>query len=215
MRKLLICPYFGELPSWMDKWQERVEARLVPAGYTILLDTDEARFRQRVKDRLEIECPPMAGTGKIWDYRPTFGVLYEEEIAQTKAGYWGHTDFDVVFGNVEHFWPDELIDESDLISDHPYYVCGPWTLYRFGSGVSRLFEWAGNWREILEDPTPSGWIETAYTEMLHGSQFRYNLTLHHAYLDPSNLCIEADGRLMHGSREIPFFHFRRTKEWPL
>ena len=63
--KVLICPYFGALPSWYEHWLRNTE-RMLRHGYDFLFDTDEADFQKRVKRTLGIECPPMTGTGRFW-----------------------------------------------------------------------------------------------------------------------------------------------------
>jgi hypothetical protein len=200
----------------MDAWRQNVAERLEPQGYYVLIESDEGAFRERAYRTLGVKVPPMYGTGKVWDYRPALGEMYAEEIGRGGFDYWGHTDFDIVYGRVERFWPDELIEQFDLITDHPDYVCGPWTLYRCDSDIHQLYARHKDWFSELERPKPSGWIETGFTELLrhHGAYYKTAFHLHHAWNEP-RLLTTLDGALIHIDREVSFFHFRRTKKWPL
>ncbi len=106
IKKLFICPYFGTLPSWFDSYLANIEL-LKPLGYDWHVTTNLKLFRERVGDILGIQCPIVPGTGKVWDYRPALGVLFAEEVKG--YDYWGHTDFDCVYGRVDRFVGDEFL----------------------------------------------------------------------------------------------------------
>jgi hypothetical protein len=210
IRKLLICPYFGDLPPWMPAYLANVRQAL--PSFEMLIDTDEAAFRQRVRDKLRIDCPPMSGTGKIHDYRAAFATLYADEIHG--FDFWGHTDFDVIYGRVQHFMPDERLAEIDIHSDHWSYLCGPWTLYRNTPTLARVFMETPAWREELRDPRPSGWVETGYTELVNETGLRVLYEFNHGYQHPDTLETGEDGGLLERDREVSFFHFRHSKRYP-
>lgn len=180
-----------------------------PRGYDILLTTNLELFKKRVKERLGIECPIVSGTGKIWDFRCAFGVLFAEEL----KGYewYGHTDFDVVFGRVDQWVTDEFLKDLDVHSNHSTYVCGAWTLYRNTPEVNELFKKSPRWKEIMENPTPTGWVEQEYSRLLENSGLRFAYTFWQGF-DDINF---KDGKLFEGDREIMMNHFRRTKIYPV
>jgi len=230
LKKILITPYFGKFPEWMDKF-------LPPDGYSWLLDTNLESFKQRVKDKLGIDYPGSWGESKIWDYRCALGLLYEEEIKW--FGYWGTMDFDIVFGDVNKFFPDEELKELDVWSNHDTYVAGFWSLYRNCKEVNELFLKHPQWKEILENPTAIGWVEDKYSRLLEESGLRYKYSgdlQGDPYRPPFKLKKENDklsqlitignGTLGVSGRtkfyyepaewfEIPMLHFRRSKIWPL
>lgn len=202
----MICPYFGELPEWFDKFE-------LPRGYTLLLDQDLESFKERVKEKLGIEYPGLPGTGKVWDYRCALGYLYEEEI----KGYdfWGHVDFDVVFGNVDKYVPDELLNDLDLYSTHNTYVCGCFSLYRNSPEVNHLFL-RGDWYENMIGEDPTGWVEESYSRLLERSGLKYLYTFNQGnpWTDVPNV-VKIGGRLFQDDKEIMLFHFRHSKKWPI
>jgi hypothetical protein len=214
--KVLICPYFGEQPEWMDHYWKNAQ-RLESLGYDFLLDTDEEDFRDRVNRILGIECPKMTGTGNIWDFRPALGELYAEEI----KGYewWGHTDFDCVYGRVENWITEEFLEDLDIHSNHRDYICGFWTLYRNCAAVNELFYSAENWKHWMESGVPSGWAETEFTAVVDAFHQSGEINRKYTFWQTKDLNnydkIHWDGdKLMEGNEEIAMLHFRRTKQYP-
>lgn len=178
-------------------------------GFDFLIDTDLPSFMERVNEKLGVRCPITPGSAKIHDYRATFGELYAEAIED--YDFWGHTDFDCVFGRAEHFYTDEVMEDLDVLTDCNDYVCGPWTLYR--PKVASAFREYEGWKEILEEPHASGWVEDRYTWLLNRMDLRIQYRQRHAYTDVGLL--KREGReLTHSGEEIPFFHFRYSKSWP-
>ncbi len=218
IKKLIICPYFGDMPPWMDEFIDNYEATLKPNGYDLLIDTDLEGFKERVRKNLLIEYPGLPGTGKVWDYRCTLGYLYWNELAD--YDYWGHMDFDVVFGDVNAFLPDSKLETLDVYSTHHEYVCGCFSMYKNSLPVKCLFMRQPNWGEFLNKPEPNGWVETDFSRLLERSGLKY------AYEFPQGnpWTIEPILTLKNNKlyqyigtewREIMLFHFRHSKKWPL
>jgi hypothetical protein len=219
LKKLLICPYFGPFPEWMDLFIADFMRTMQPQGYSILIDTDLPAFKERVKNKLGIDCPIVRGTGKVWDYRGSFGVLYSEEIKG--FDFYGHCDFDVVWGNISKFVPDSLLETLDVYSSHNEYVCGAFSLYRNHPFVNNLFMQYPMWKDHLDSPEPTGWIEQSYSRTLELSGLRYKYDLSpqgNPFTDTPNLKKEGDLLFQVtalGWKEVGLFHFRRSKRWPL
>lgn len=214
--KLLLCPYFGEFPPWMDLFIANF-ARMGLLGYDILIDRDENGFRERVRDKLDIECPPMWGTGKIWDYRPALGMLYSTEI--TQYDFWGHIDFDIVLGRVDQFVTDEFLDGLDMHSNHDAYVNGCWSLYRNNGLMRTLFGGHPTWRWELECPEPTGWAETSYSQVMlreeANGRLRKAWTQWQVFKveDLAEVHWEGDRLMLRGEEQM-MAHFRRSKQYP-
>lgn len=214
IRKLLICPFFGPLPEWIELWEENVVRALQPFGYDVLRDHDLEGFQDRVAEILGVECPIVPGEGKIHDYRCAFGLLYADELQGFDM--WGHTDFDMVYGRITHFLPDQTLARLDQFSNHPTYVSGPLSLYRNDEQMATLFQRHPDWRSILEDSTTTGWVEKEYSELVFDA---WDLRRQWSNFQTRNLdsfdTVHFDGdRLMEGNREVMVAHFRRTKEYP-
>jgi len=217
--KCMIVPYFGEYPPWMNLWMRNTE-RMCKHGYDFLFDTDETDFKKRVWRKLGIECPPMYGTGRIWNYRPALGVLYEDEIADFE--FFGWTDFDMVYGRVENWYTDDELASVDIHSCHDDYISGPWTLMRNTPVVANLFRRTDEWIGRMEgDDYAHGWAEKGYTEIVDRAHAegvvvrKYAKWQTRSQDDFSTCVVHEDGRLTEGGEERCLLHFRRVKQYPV
>lgn len=209
-KKLFIMPYFGDLPEWIEKYE-------VPKGYDMLVDTDYEGFKRRVKDKLGIDYPGLPGTGKVWDYRGALGCLYQEELKDYE--FWGHTDFDCVYGDVDKWVSEDFLKDLDIHSNHGTYMNGCWSLYRNTKEVNELFMKA-DWKRYMALPEANGWVEGEYSRQVENSGLRYLYTFWQGNpYDSEPQLKKEDGKLyqmINGEwQEIMMFHFRRSKKWPL
>lgn len=206
LKKMMITCFFGTLPNWMDKYEP-------PAGYDFLLITDLEDFNTRIKETLQVESPVVSGTGKPWDFRPALGLLYRDKL----EGYdwWGHTDLDCIYGDVENWVSDDFLDGLDIHSNHATYMCGPWSLYRNIEVVNTLFL-LSDWEKYMLDPEPNGWVEEEFSRAVERSGLRYKYTFWQGnpWAENPNLKKE-NGKLYQDGEEIMMFHFRKSKTWPI
>ena len=56
---------------------------------------------------------------KIADFRPTFGLCFQEYIKD--YDFWGGCDLDIVFGNIRKYIPDSVLDHYDKIFEHGHF----------------------------------------------------------------------------------------------
>lgn len=204
----MITPYFGQLPEWMNNYQP-------PDGYRWLLDMDYEGFKQRVKEKLGINYTGYPSNGKVWDFRCALGVLYEQEIKG--FDYWGHTDFDCVYGDTEKWVSDDFLSSLDVHSNHHSYVNGCWSLYKNDPEVNNLFR-EGPWKENMDNYNVTGWVEQEYSRVLEASGLRYAYTFWQGWPYTADPKITKSGNnLYQDGEEIMMFHFRRSKAngWPI
>lgn len=217
MRALLICPWFGPRPPWWEHYIGEI-LRLNTIGYDLITPSNVASFAARARDVLGVEAPIIEGGSKIHDYRPALGLMYAPVIFEGGYQWWGHTDLDCVYGRLDRFVTEDKLAACDVYSDCAHdYLSGPLTLYRVGA-TERLFQCVPDWRFQLERPQTSGWVETSFSDACR-AEARVTVENHHAWKDPWQLERLDDGTLLHGQRnkqrEIAYYHFRNTKEWPL
>lgn len=216
IKKLFIICWFGPYPEELNRWVANMEY-LKPYGYDYLIFSNLKLFEQRVREKLGIEPFIIEGTGKPWDYRGALGVLFEDEIKG--YDYWGHTDFDCVYGDVNSFMPDTELVKYDIWSNHHNYICGPWTLYRNTETVNNIFRQCPDWKERMEEPKATGWVEAGFSEMvdkLHEEGKINRLYTFWQGYDPNiDFYIEfKDGKLYDGDASIMMFHYNRRKRLP-
>lgn len=181
-------------------------------GYDFLMERDLDSFKKRVRVRLGIKCPIVPGTGKVHDYRAVLGYLYDGELEG--YGWWGHTDFDCVYGRIDNFITDDFLKDVDIYSNHWSYICGPWSLYRNTLEVNNIFREYPDWKEKLIHPETNGWVEQEFTREVNASSLRVKYQLLHTY-GAQDMVRMKDGKLIVNGKESMLHHFRRTKMWPL
>ena len=216
LKKIMLCPYFGEFPPWFDLFIADFNQTMKPQGYEWLLDTDLPSFKRRVKEKLGIEYPGIRGSGKVHDYRCALGLLYEEELKG--FNYWGTMDFDMCFGQVNKWFPDEMISQYDLVSNHDTYISGPFSLYKNTTEINKLFLKAFDWKQYLIYPESNAWVEGEFSRLLEcsGLHYKYMSEQGNPWCKGLNLK-KVNGRLYQDGEEIPMLHFRHFKQggWPL
>lgn len=213
LRKLMITPFYGDLPPWFDKFVSNFEATLAKQGYDWLRTHDLDDFNKRCINTFDFQSPIISGSPKVWDYRCALGLLYADYLEG--YDYWGHMDFDMVFGEVSAWFPDEEIKKVELWSNHHSYVNGCFSLYRNSTKVNCLFKKIPNWERILQSPVTTGWVEKEYSQQVQRDlNYRYSFHQGWPYTTEPNLYFR-DGRLYQDGEQIAMFHFRRSKRFPL
>jgi len=208
LKRVLICPFFGPLPPWFNKFE-------IPKNYHIIIDTDLNDFKLRVKQKLGIEYPGVWGSGKIHDYRCTLGLLYQEEIKS--YDYWGTVDLDMCFGEVDKWFPDEMINQYDVVSNHDTYVSGPFSLYKNTQEVNELF-FKVDWKKYLINPESNAWVENEFSRLLEQSGLKFKYMSEQGNPWCKNLNLKKENEILYQDGiPIAMFHFRHFKHlgWPL
>lgn len=108
---LIIC-YFGKFPSYFSlflescRWNSNIDwliitddhtsykyPKNVHVKYSSLLEIEKLA-KNKIGDWINLKRPY-----KLCDFRPAFGLLFQEDIKDYK--YWGHCDIDVIWGNLQ------------------------------------------------------------------------------------------------------------------
>ena len=216
MRKILISPFFGKLPPWIEEYKRNCEA-LKRYGWDFFIFDDLDLFTQLIKDKLGINPNIQEGTCKASDFRPALGLILEDQL----RGYdfWGHTDLDCVYGRLDKFISSPFLVTCDIYSNDIGHMCGPMSLYRNTDKINHLFQEYPNWQKLMEDPTHHAFDEKGMSQVIrHHPELRV-LYRHWEGKNPniiSRLHYE-NGSLFDGKDEIMYFHFNRLKPktWPL
>lgn len=172
----------------------------------------------------------------VSDYYPAYGHILQGYIEG--FGYWGHTNWDMVYGRLDHFIPDEKLAECDIWSDDVDAINGIFCFYANNERVNNLFRRVPDWQHCFTTHEPCAFDEHRMTlavremrgEICFGCPRYFPF---HSYdrlpqhRPTPQLYMEPDGALIeryedplaqpkrHYGREIMAFHFSRTKRWPL
>ncbi len=134
-RICIIGVYFGTFPKYFKLWLNSCKYN---DTIDFLIITDQhihsyprnlkiknmtfVEFKNLVEKKFDFKIS-LERPYKICDYRPAFGLIFEEFL----KGYdfWGHCDFDMIFGDLRKYFTDELLSNYDKI-----LTLGHLSLYR-------------------------------------------------------------------------------------
>jgi len=75
---------------------------------------------------------------KLCDFKPAYGFLFPDIVE--KYDFWGHSDVDIIFGEIRNFLDAKLLNSYDYISIRDDYTTGCFSLYRNTEYVNTLFK---------------------------------------------------------------------------
>ena len=154
-----IIPYFGSLPNYFPAWlnscrqnptidfflfTDQMIDNAIPENVHII-----AISFQEVKDLLQAQFEFPIGLSKpykLCDYKPVYGAAFADWV--DKYDFWGHCDIDLVWGNIRHFFTEELLSSYDRILNQ-----GHCSIYRNTEKVNRYYRTLDpmgcmNWRTV-------------------------------------------------------------------
>ena len=122
-RICVIGVYFGTLPQYFDLWLKSAEYN---TNIDFLIFTDchyknlpqNVRFVESNLEKIKTKIESVLGRTvelskpyKCCDYRPCYGLVFSEYL--NGYDYWGHCDFDMIFGDIESFMKRFHYEEYD------------------------------------------------------------------------------------------------------
>lgn len=261
MKKVFLQAMFGSPHSWIQDYMDHV-ARLEEFGWHWMiftpnrLETPSKNVRIVPMTLAEFDVLVEKHTGVyvgnfldgknlpsklISDFYCAFGQIFQDYIRD--YDYWGITNFDIVYGRLDRYLPDSLIDAYEIWSDDATpAINGIFTLFRNEHRVNNLFREVPGWEDCFRIHRPMAFDEIRMTAAMqkvekegklawgyprHFPLHSYDRLVMH---QPSpRLYFEEDGALIewyedrthppstkrHYGRELFCFHFSRTKRWPI
>lgn len=173
----------------------------------------------------------------VSDYYPAYGQIFQDYIRGFQ--FWAHTNWDMVYGRLDHYIPDETLENCDIWTDDVGAINGILTIYRNRWSINNLFRYVPNWKESFVTHEATGFDEIQMTRALKTITEETNARIlcppyfpFHSYdrliqhQPKPNIYFEKDGALIERfedsraargfyGREIMTFHFSRTKQWPI
>lgn len=149
----------------------------------------------------------------IYDYWPTFGYLFSEYLKGYE--YWGHTCFDLVYGDLNKWFGDL---DCDIFGNDPDAICGPFSLYKNTPEISRLFMEVPNWKELLGSTQNDRPFDEYYmTECVRKARDEGRINFKSGFYQDHGFEYDLKQKgikLFNYGKEIAMFHFNRGKIWP-
>ena len=140
-----IIPYFGKLPNYFPLFLKSCEKN---REYNWLIFTDDLenyrypnnvtkifmqfdKMIEIIEDKFQFKTN-ITSPHKLCDFKPAYGFLFEEYI--TEYEFWGFCDVDVIFGNLDDFLTDNLLEKYDK-----FFTLGHLTIFRNEKQNNRIF----------------------------------------------------------------------------
>jgi hypothetical protein len=168
----VFCVYFGPLPSYFPLWRNSL-ARSSSVDWFLITDqiTDttkseknftavimsKSEFSQFMSDRLGISLV-LRKPYKVCDWRPAFSCLLEFTPNPELYDFWGHSDMDLIVGDIDSFLSSPGVKNYDRVFDQ-----GHFSLYRNREDVNRLYQSvrSQDWRTVFQSEEHFGFDEHA------------------------------------------------------
>ena len=139
----VIGVYFGKLPNYFGLWKKSAEKNknvdfLIATDQIItdlpenirIISIDLKKMELLAALKLGIPNISIKRPYKCCDFKPVYGLIFQDYISQYK--YWGHCDFDMIFGDLSSFFEKYRLEDYDK-----FLTLGHLTMYR-------------NTREVME-----------------------------------------------------------------
>lgn len=226
LKKVFLQTQFGSPHPWTEQYFENVKT-LEPYGWSMKVFTPNA-----LRSSGNIEIIPMnvqefddllfertgvrvgnyltsAGVPAkvVSDFYPAYGQIFQEYIRD--IDFWAHTNWDMVYGRLDHFVPDQLLEQSDIVSDDVNAINGIFCLYRNSEHVNNLFRRVPRWADSFSAHSPDAFDEIQMTwavrKLAAAGEVRFSYPPYFGYhsydrliqhVPEPNLYFEPDGALI-------------------
>lgn len=167
----MIMPYFGRWPNWFELFMETCKHN-PNIDWLFFTDCGEPenkcgnvkfvkmtleKFRTQASKKLKLDIN-LKRPRKLCDIRPAYGVIFDDYL----KGYdfWGHSDVDVMYGDIRKFLPDDVLANYDILTMfgregskrtgcYKERISGHFALYKNCEKVNRLYESTNEYREVF------------------------------------------------------------------
>lgn len=145
MRRIaIIIPYIGILKPEFEFWLHSVrnnpsidfflltDAEITSSPDNIkIIPSTFTELKQRFQSCFDFELC-ITHPYKFCDLKPSYGEVFADIL--NGYDFWGHTDMDIVYGNLRKYLPDDILEKHDKI-----YGNGHFSLYRNTPDVNSIY----------------------------------------------------------------------------
>ena len=246
LRKVFLQPLFGKPYSWTQRYLDNIAQvegydwkiftphKLRGGKNTEIISMHIGTFDKLVwqasridpENYIEGEAPHK----NLTDFYPAYGDIFKRYISD--YDYWGHTNWDCVYGRLDHFLPDSELAKCDIWADESNAVNGTFSLYRNDTKINKLYQEVDGWQEVFKSHKLFGFDETTFSDYAVKEGYVTNPPHYpfHSYdRFPTHIrepqLEYTDGRLYEifedavtlrkVGKEIMWYHFSYSKRWPL
>ena len=140
----IIGVYFGRFDNYINLWIDSAlknptidflvitdQSRIVNSNNIKVINTTLDDVRKKIESKLGMDVS-LKRPYKLCDFKPAYGFIFNEYLKD--YSYWGHCDFDLVWGDLRYFFEKYEYKKYDKFLDR-----GHLTLYKNTDKINRLF----------------------------------------------------------------------------
>lgn len=162
MKKIcIIILYFGKWPCWFNFFMK--SCAFNPSINWLFFTSSKIpenppkniKFIEFTLNALNLLASTKLGfkinikkANKIYDLRPTFGVIFEDFLGN--YDFWGHSDSDIIYGNIRGFITEDMLSKYEIITSLEGRTAGHFTLYRNNPKINNLYKKVENYKFFLQ-----------------------------------------------------------------
>lgn len=143
---LLICPYFGAFPNYFNltlnsiKYNPTIDWLIITditkqydyPNNVKIINMKFEKLQKKVQSYFNFKIN-LNAPFKMCDFRPAYGVIFKEYL--NGYDFWGHCDFDCIYGNLRKFLSDDILSKHERI-----YCLGHMSLYKNNDKINNMFK---------------------------------------------------------------------------
>lgn len=160
---LIVC-WFGKLRDDFVFWLKSVE-RNSTIDFLIFTDQEiedvpvncriircSLSYIEQLAQKHVWEGCKISTAYKCCDFRPAFGLMFQEYIKE--YDFWGHCDTDMIFGDIRYYFPHDRLEKYDRLGQN-----GPLSIYRNIAEVNNVFKKDPEYKQIFSSIENIGFDE--------------------------------------------------------
>lgn len=166
----IVIPYFGKWPAWFEFFLQscRYNTSVTWLFYTDCkipdIKEEYIRFFHFTLEDFNRLASLRTGVAinirhpyKLCDLKPAYGDIFAEHLID--FDFWGYGDIDLIYGNFDQFFSDEILDRYDVFSNHDEFISGHLCIIRNSPDAVSLYRKGGAYKKVFKDPFYTGFDE--------------------------------------------------------
>lgn len=161
----IVIAYYGQWPVYLPVFLKGCEHNKVIIDVILITDIDDPsvsfpsnvktvnysldQIAERVETSFSIKTSNFRPY-KMCDLKPAYGHLFPELI----EGYdfWGFGDIDLIYGNLERYFTDRILDKYEIMTFRDEWISGALTVLKNTEKINTLFMRSKDYLSIFSSP---------------------------------------------------------------
>jgi len=176
----IINCFWGNWPNWFNffkkscEYNSQIDWLFFSDNKINFLNINNIRFIPLTREKFNSLATHKLGFKveikklyKVCDFKPAYGKIFEDYLSD--YNFWGYCDIDLIFGKINHFIDNEILEKFDIISFYHRFLSGPLCLYRNIDKINLLYQRIPYYMPILKNPSCLSFDENLVKEPVKGN----------------------------------------------